>query len=75
MTDIVDLGEARRYRNGNEPLLTKQDLAAALGFSVRWVEYRVREGLPHKTIGGRLRFRRSVCEAWLEARELERDAS
>jgi hypothetical protein len=49
--------------------MSKQQLAAALGFSVRWVEYRLAEGLPHRRIGGRVRFQRSVAEAWLQDRE------
>lgn len=51
-----------------EPWLSKRDLAAYLGFSVRWVEYRLAEGMPHKFIGGRVRFRRSDVEAWLDRR-------
>jgi hypothetical protein len=74
VTDIVDIAEARRFRAGNEPLLSKRDLAEQLGFSVRWIEYRVREGMPHKVIGGRLRFQRTVVESWLQTRELERSA-
>lgn len=49
--------------------MSKRDLAATLGFSVRWVEYRVGEGMPHKVFGGRLRFQRSAVECWLEGRE------
>ena len=33
---VIDLAAARRLRDGNEPWLTKRDLADALGFSVRW---------------------------------------
>lgn len=66
---VIDLSEARRFRAGNEPWLSKKQIADALGFSVRWIEYRVQEGMPHKTIGGRLRFQRSTVEAWLDARE------
>lgn len=71
-SDVVDLDEARRFRAGNEPWLAKRALADALGFSVRWVEYRVKEGMPHRVIGGRLRFQRSVVESWLMDREQER---
>jgi hypothetical protein len=52
-----------------ESWLSKRDIAAHLGFSVRWVEYRVGEGMPHKVLGGRLRFQRSTVESWLEQRE------
>ena len=69
MSAIVRLDDARRLRIDSEPWLAKRDLAAALGFSVRWVEYRVAEGMPHKVFGGRLRFQRSAVEAWLEDRE------
>lgn len=41
----------------SEPWLPKRDLAAHLSLSIRWVEYRVSEGMPHRVIGGRLRFR------------------
>jgi hypothetical protein len=58
-----------RLVSSDEPWMSKQQLAAALGFSVRWVEYRLAEGLPHRRIGGRVRFQRSVAEAWLQDRE------
>jgi excisionase family DNA binding protein len=74
MTRVVDIGDARRFRAGNEPWHTKKEIAELLGFSVRWVEYRVVEGMPHKVFGGRLRFQRSVVEAWLEQREEPRSA-
>ena len=54
-----------------EPWMTKQRLAATLGCSVRWLEYRVAEGMPHRVFGGRLRFQRGVVEAWLDARAHE----
>ena len=57
-----------------EPWLAKNDLAAALGFSVRWVEYRVAEGMPHRRIGGRLRFQLSSVEDWLDQHEPRRAA-
>lgn len=78
---IVDIDDARRLRaalewqtTSGEPWLNKTELAQTLRFSVRWVEYRVREGMPHKVIGGRLRFQRSVVEAWLDSREEKRSA-
>ncbi len=51
-----------------EPWVSKQQLAAHLGYSTRWVELRVREGLPSRKIGGRRKFHLSAVEAWLEER-------
>jgi excisionase family DNA binding protein len=52
-----------------EPLVTAAELAEILGFSaatiVDWAE---RDELPCFKIGGRLRFRESEVEAWLEQR-------
>jgi excisionase family DNA binding protein len=56
-------------RAGVEPWLSKRQLAQHLGFSGRWVELRVKAGMPHKRFGGRLRFRASEVEAWLETEE------
>jgi excisionase family DNA binding protein len=66
---VIDLVHARQVRDGTEPWITKQQLARHLGFSVRWVEYRVAEGLPHSRMGGRLRFQRTAVERWLSDRE------
>lgn len=66
---VVDLHYYRDVRDGTEPLLTKQQIARLLGFSVRWVEYRVAEGMPSRRIGGRLRFQRSAVERWLAEQE------
>jgi phage terminase Nu1 subunit (DNA packaging protein) len=52
----------------NEQLVTKKQLAASLGFSTRWVELRVREGMPSVVIGNRRRFRISEVMRWLESR-------
>jgi excisionase family DNA binding protein len=54
---------ARRTLEG---WLTKQQLAAHLGYSTRWVEYRIHEGMPHERFGRRMRFRASEVEAWLK---------
>jgi predicted DNA-binding transcriptional regulator AlpA len=59
-------------RRGWEPWLTKKQLAAHFGYSTRWVELRVREGMPSKLIGGRRRFRLSEVEAWIEERANDR---
>jgi hypothetical protein len=54
-----------RRRPGSEPWLSRRQVAAYFGFSTRWVELRVREGMPSEVIGGRRRFRASDCEEWL----------
>lgn len=50
-----------------EPWLDKRGLARHLSCSVRWIELRIREGLPHAYIAGRAKFRVSEVEAWLES--------
>jgi hypothetical protein len=53
-----------------EPLVTKQQLAEHLGRSTRWVELRVRDGMPSEaptTRFPRRRFRLAEVEAWLAA--------
>jgi hypothetical protein len=62
---VVSLDEERMVRRGREPWCTKQELAEHLGFSVRWVELRVREGMPTRRMGQRLRFQVGAVEAWL----------
>lgn len=52
-------------RAGSEPWLSKRQIAAHFGFSIRWVELRVHEGMPSQMIGGRRRFRVSECETWI----------
>jgi hypothetical protein len=49
-----------------EPWLDKRALAAHLGCSIRWLEYRIEEGLPHAMLAGRIKFRASEAEPWLE---------
>jgi excisionase family DNA binding protein len=66
---VVNLDEERRARRGREPWCTKQELAEHLGFSVRWVELRVREGMPARRMGRRLRFQVSAVEAWLDEQQ------
>jgi excisionase family DNA binding protein len=63
---VVSLEHERMMRRAREPWCTKQELAEHLGFSVRWVELRVREGMPARRMGQRLRFQISAVEAWLE---------
>jgi phage terminase Nu1 subunit (DNA packaging protein) len=64
--------EARVFRISprSEPWMDKKQLAQHLGFSVRWVELRVREGMPCERWGKgrRLRFRSSEVEDWLRGR-------
>jgi len=67
--NVVSLDRHRMIRQGTEPWATKQEIARHLGFSLRWVELRVRDGMPCRRIGGRLRFRQSEVEAWLGERE------
>jgi excisionase family DNA binding protein len=51
----------------SEPLLTSRELADLLGFSPAWVQDQFEAGrLPGFRVGGRLRFRLSEVEAWLE---------
>ena len=52
----------------SEPWLSKRQIADHFGRSTRWVELRVREGLPSKMIGGRRGFRLSEVEAWIDGR-------
>ena len=49
-----------------ERWLDKRGIAAHLSCSVRTIERRIEEGLPHRYIMGRARFRASEVEAWLE---------
>lgn len=48
-----------------EGWVTKKQLADHFQFTTRWVELRVREGLPHAQFGSQKRFRVSECESWL----------
>ena len=50
-----------------EPYVTKQQVATFYGFTRRWVELRVAEGMPCHRFGGRVRFRMSEVDAWLMA--------
>lgn len=49
-----------------EHWVTKKELAAHLGFSTRWIEHRLRDGLPHARFGSQARFKISVVESWLQ---------
>lgn len=48
-----------------EPWLSKRQLAERFGFSTRWVELRVRDGMPSAIHGNRRRLLLSEVEAWL----------
>lgn len=50
-----------------EPWFDKRDIARHLACSVRWIERRMEDGLPHRHIAGRAKFRVSEVEPWLEA--------
>jgi len=57
-------------RGGPSPTLTKRQLAAHLDRSERWVELRVRDGMPCNPGTdryGRRRFDLPAVEAWLAA--------
>lgn len=49
-----------------EPWLDKRGLAAHLACSIRWIERRMEEGMPHAHIAGRAKFRASEIESWLD---------
>jgi hypothetical protein len=62
-------GQLVRLPSRGEVLLTKKQLAAHLGRSERWVELRVRDGMPveHATDRyGRRRYNLWRVEAWLK---------
>lgn len=45
--------------------LSKQQLAHFFGYSTKWVENMVNEGMPFLPVGGRKLFVRSRCLKWL----------
>jgi hypothetical protein len=49
-----------------EPWLTKAQLREYLACSERWIEVRMAEGMPYAKIAGRIKFKASKVEAWLE---------
>ena len=50
-----------------EPWLDKRGLAAHLSCGVRTVERALADGMPHVVIFGRVKFRVTEVEPWLEA--------
>jgi predicted DNA-binding transcriptional regulator AlpA len=59
---------AFRAPAGREPWLSKRQVANHYGRSTRWVELRMREGLPSRLIGGRRGFRLSEVDEWIKER-------
>ncbi len=60
------MGNVIPFPGSYEPLMSKRQLADYLGFSTRWVELRVHDGLPvATTIGNQKRFRLSEVMRWL----------
>jgi hypothetical protein len=49
-----------------EPWLAKAQLGQHLACSERWIEIKMAEGMPHAKIAGRIKFKASEVEAWLE---------
>jgi len=60
--------EFPRHRIVREFVLNKRQLAKRLNRSTRWVELRVREGMPSEFHGDVRIFRMSRVQAWLRAR-------
>ena len=56
----------REAESSPEPLIKKSELAAYLGTSKRFVEMRVREGMPCIRIGSAVRFNRTAVLRWAE---------
>lgn len=50
------------------PLLTKRDVACAMGVSLRTVERWIRDGLPTRSVGRHARFQPHEVSTWLRAR-------
>jgi hypothetical protein len=61
-------------RPGSEPWVSKQQLADHYGYSKRWVELRVAEGMPAHWRGGQRRFLLSEVDPWLEKQSEGRTA-
>lgn len=63
-------GQVIALRGGvsTEPWISKRALAGHYGRSTRWIELRMREGLPSRMLGGRRAFRLSEVEAWMGGR-------
>jgi len=66
MSNVVAL---TRPWHGDEPWLSKKQIAMHFGMSTRWVELRVNEGMPSTLIGGRRKFRLSQVNGFLKERD------
>lgn len=51
---------------GDAGWLDKRQFAERLSCSVRWIGYRLAEGMPHARIAGRVKFDPALAERWLE---------
>jgi hypothetical protein len=62
-----------------EPWLTKRQIAQHYGRSTRWVELRMKEGMPHRkdrdTPNSWVMFRLTEVDAWLAGRAHDAEAS
>jgi phage terminase Nu1 subunit (DNA packaging protein) len=70
-TSVHHPGVVVRLPSASGRLLSKKQLASELGRSTRWVEMRMREGLPvlpRRTPGEHARFDLDAVRAWLERR-------
>lgn len=59
---------ALRPEECTEPWVSKRAVARHYGRSTRWIELRMRDGLPSRMLGGRRAFRLSEVEAWMAGR-------
>ncbi len=66
MSALPDNVVQLRPRGKPESFVSKGALAAHLGMSERWVELRMKEGLPVHRFRRTVRFRISEVEQWLE---------
>lgn len=58
--DVVDLHPT------SSGWLDKRGIAEYFGCSIRSINRRMAEGMPHATIFGKTKFKADECEAWLE---------
>ena len=67
MGDVINFPAHRMARVA--PLVSKTDLRKRLNVSERWIEYRMREGMPYRKdpFSRLVRFDMAEVEAWLNA--------
>lgn len=65
-TYLARMEETRKIAH-LEPWLTKRQLAAHYGFSIRWVEAQQTAGMPSRLIGGQRRYRLSETDPFVIA--------